>query len=464
MKKPDFPKSRGNSSLREILFVLAAFVILVGAAVTVGLLQGNAFKESWAPPEGTGNQRPAKLPGGVPHQPPVTAHAAGTRPDPLLAREGEQTYNAFCVACHQPEATGKVGFAPSIRNRDFVALASDDFIRNTIRMGRPGTAMVSWAHLSDRQIDGIIAYLHTARDYQHVDIPVDPNRKHPGDALEGRTTYLTYCAACHGADGSGYAAGGSGPGIGLAGFLAVASDDYIFQTVKHGRIGTPMRSFMGPEGLANLSEEEIGNVIAYLRTLKPGTEIAALTAGEQSTGEQHFNINCVACHQSGGVGKTGFAPSIRNRDFLAIASDDFIRQTIRSGRPGTAMLARPDLSDEVVTGIISYLRSAPVANAVVIEVDPARKYPGSAADGHEKFNLYCAACHGPKGTGYASGGSGPAIGLTGFLSAASDDYIFQTVRHGRIGTAMRPFMGPEGIANLSEKDVSDIISFLRTLN
>ena len=433
-----------------VIFVIAAILVGIGAiAVRVAKPGSNRPRPDIAkkttPPKQSIKTRAPK---------PTTY-----RPDPVLAREGEQLYNAFCASCHQPGATGLVGLAPSIRNRDFLALAGDEFVRNTIRMGRPGTAMVPWSHLSDGQIDGILAYLHTARDYHPVDYQVDHTKKHTGDAVRGKTTYQTYCASCHGPEGAGYAAGGSGPGIGLAGFLAVASDDYIFKTVKHGRIGTAMRSFIGPAGLANLSEEQVGDVIAYLRSIEPTTEVAL-----PGSGHELFDINCAACHQPGGAGKPGFAPSIRNADFLAIASDDFIRQTVRSGRPSMAVPGRPDLSDDAIDKIIDYLRSVPGAAKKSIKVDPTKQYAGNTSAGHTKYATYCAACHGPEGTGYAAGGTGPAIGLGGFLSTASDDYIFQTVKHGRVGTAMRPFIGPTGLANLSPGDVSDIISYLRTLN
>ena len=55
----------------------------------------------------------------------------------------------------------------------------------------------------------------------------------------------------------------------------------------------------------------------------------------------------------------------------------------------------------------------------------------------------------------------PAIGLHGFLDVASDDYIFQTMKRGRVGTAMRPFFWASGLANLNEQDAYDIIAFLR---
>jgi mono/diheme cytochrome c family protein len=269
----------------------------------------------------------------------------------LTLAEGEGVINTNCAVCHQLGATGKVGFAPSIRNRDFLALALDEFIFKTVKGGRPGTAMPPRPDLPDAQIRGVISYLRSVPVVNPVEFAVDPYKQFHGDPEAGQGTYHSYCAPCHGEDGKGYSEGGSGPGIGMPGFLAVASDDFIFQTVKHGRIGTPMRPFMGARGLANLSEEEVHDVIAYLRSLEPEDLVAAgitFRANDPEIGRQQFDINCSSCHQIGGVGKVGFAPSIRNRDFLAIATDGFIKSTIRNGRIGTAMVARPDLSEQTV--------------------------------------------------------------------------------------------------------------------
>ncbi len=394
-----------------------------------------------------------------------------TRPEgPSFATimEGKRLYDAYCMACHQAEGMGKVGFAPFIRNRDFLGLASDDFLRRTIIAGRPGTAMASWAHLGRDRVESIIAYLRTAQEGHGTRLAAaDPNKRHPGSAQEGEGLYAVYCAACHGAGATGYAEGGSGPAIGNPTFLAIASDDYIFQTVRHGRIGTPMRSFIGAGGLANLSSHEVRSIIAYLRSERTPVETPE-AGGDPSPkkGKMHYDANCAACHQPDGVGRPGIAPSIRNRDFLAIASDEFIRQTVRKGRFGTAMLPRPDLSDQVLNDVIAYLRSIGDDRAPKVDTDPSADLAslGESAAGRAKFAVYCAACHGPEGKGYAAGGSGPGIGLAGFLSVASDDYIFQTLKHGRAGTAMRPFLGARGLANLSDQDAFDIIAYLRSLS
>ncbi len=398
----------------------------------------------------------------------ATAPPAAAAAEPVDVAHGEKLFATNCAACHQKNGEGKVGLAPSIRNRDFLALASDDFIRTTIRVGRPGTSMVARPDLSEAQLDNIVAYLRSLPVANPISWAVDTRRTITGNITAGHENFTVYCASCHGPKGEGYSAGGSGPGIGLPGFLNVACDDYIFQTIKHGRIGTPMQPFMGPTGLANLSEPEVNDIIVFLRSLQNKTPAPERphphTVSDPTTGIKLFAANCAACHQADGHGKVGLAPSIRNRDFLAIASDEFIRQTVSRGRPGTAMVPRPDLDGEPVDHIIAFLRDMPVANPVTVKVDPSRRFHGDAKAGLEQFALYCAACHGPKGEGYSAGGSGPGIGLPGFLAFASDDYIFQTVKHGRIGTPMKPFLGGGALANLTESDIHDIIAGLRSLN
>lgn len=386
------------------------------------------------------------------------------------AEKGLGIFARNCASCHQIDGAGSVGLAPSIRNRDFLALASDRFIKWTINKGRPGTAMVARPDLNHEDLTHIIGYLRSLEIENPVEIEVDWLRKLPGDPEAGDALYGLYCASCHGEHGEGYISGGSGPGIGLPGFLNIASDDYIMNTLRHGRSGTPMKTFLGAKGLANLTEQDGTDIIAHLRTdprraleFAENAPVRDARPANAVDGEKLFRANCSSCHQIGGTGLPGLAPSVRNRDFLALASDNFIQATVAQGRPGTAMVPRPDLAGSALKHIITYLRALPVVNAPDFALNPGRKCEGNPENGEALFASFCASCHGANGEGYSEGGSGPGIGLAGFLSVASDDYIFQTIKHGRIGTPMMSFMGARGLANLSESEVNDIIVYLRIL-
>lgn len=77
---------------------------------------------------------------------------------------------------------------------------------------------------------------------------------------------MNICSTCHGTSGNGYESEGAGTAIGLPGFLSKASDGFIRETIKKGRSNTRMLAFQGPDGLANLSDQEIDDVIVYLRS------------------------------------------------------------------------------------------------------------------------------------------------------------------------------------------------------
>ena len=72
-------------------------------------------------------------------------------------------------------------------------------------------------------------------------------------------------------------------------------------------------------------------------------------------------------------------------------------------------------------------------------------------------------CHGPKGNGYSAGGTGTAIGKAGFLDKVTDGFIRTTIKEGRSNTRMRGFHGANGLANLGNREIDDIIVYLRTI-
>jgi len=187
------------------------------------------------------------------------------------AAEGKRIYEQNCIYCHQADAIGKAGFAPSLTNKELLSLGSDKFFMSTIRDGRTGTGMPPFAHLGKKGIKAIVAYLRTYEKVPNRSKAVNAQAPSYGDARQGEFWFNQICVTCHGVEGKGYANGVVGTAIGNKDFLRKVSDGFIRETVKHGRSNTRMLGFTGPEGLANLKPAEIEDIIAYMRTLDKGS-------------------------------------------------------------------------------------------------------------------------------------------------------------------------------------------------
>ena len=187
--------------------------------------------------------------------------------DPALAAAGKILYNQNCSVCHQPDAIGKPGFAPSLTNQEFLRAASDTFILGTVRDGRQGTGMPPFAHLGRKDIESIVAFLRSHATEANVSEKINAQPHTEGDPRLGQVWFEQICSTCHGPQGDGYIAGGTGTAIGKVGFLSKASDGFIRETIKHGRTNTRMLGFTGPSAIAALTDKEIDDIIAYLRTV-----------------------------------------------------------------------------------------------------------------------------------------------------------------------------------------------------
>ena len=71
--------------------------------------------------------------------------------------DGAQLYETHCAACHQVNGGG-IGLPLSLSKLDNVA---DDYIRLTIRNGRPGRIMPAFEDLSEAQVNAITAYIRS---------------------------------------------------------------------------------------------------------------------------------------------------------------------------------------------------------------------------------------------------------------------------------------------------------------
>jgi len=181
------------------------------------------------------------------------------------AEEGESMFAGMCAGCHGKHGQGAVG--PALLNRDFLAAASDGYIRETIYRGRRDTAMVSWGkrlqgleQLHDHEIGDLVAFI---RSREHHEPEVLHTNITPGTPSLGKDLYAGMCAGCHGVDGEGE----HGPALNNPEFLEAATNGFLQATIAMGRQGTAMRSWAkGAQGYEELSAEQINDIVAYVRT------------------------------------------------------------------------------------------------------------------------------------------------------------------------------------------------------
>jgi cytochrome c oxidase cbb3-type subunit 3 len=191
-----------------------------------------------------------------------------------FATDPATIYGTFCAACHGPRGEGMryPGMAafPAIGNPDFLAVASDGFIRDTVTHGRPGRRMPAWGEaeggLRPEEITAVVAHV---RSFADVPAPDDagPRRWVAGDVVAGERLFADACASCHGARGEGK----EGPALANPRLLASATDTYLVETIRRGRRGTSMPAF-GSASPAHrlLGDDEIASVVRFIRTWEEG--------------------------------------------------------------------------------------------------------------------------------------------------------------------------------------------------
>jgi len=183
--------------------------------------------------------------------------------------EGASLYRQNCAVCHGVDGDGGVGIPLNLP--DFLAVASDDYLRNTLRMGRPGRIMPAFTNLDDAEIDDIIGYI---RSWSSQAAPAYNNDPLPGNPEHGKVLYEKYCTSCHSDKGHGGIGTGvtfsrpreapvMAPALDNPGFQKSVSDAMLKASLLRGRKGTPMPSIKA----FGLKEKDADDLVAYLRTL-----------------------------------------------------------------------------------------------------------------------------------------------------------------------------------------------------
>jgi cytochrome c oxidase cbb3-type subunit 3/ubiquinol-cytochrome c reductase cytochrome c subunit len=182
------------------------------------------------------------------------------RPALLVETHGGELYERMCAVCHGRSGEGyKADNAPAIAHPDFLASATDAYLREAIAHGRAGSTMSAWGAerggpLVAADVDAVVAFMRSWDRGERVELD---SAEPKGDAARGEGTYARSCASCHGARG----VSGSAVHIGDPGLLASASDGFLRYAIQKGRAGTAMPPFA-----STLGKDAIEDVLTLLRS------------------------------------------------------------------------------------------------------------------------------------------------------------------------------------------------------
>ena len=301
----------------------------------------------------------------------------------------------------------------------------------------------------------------------HSHIPV------PAIALfrRGRQLYAdSKCAACHRVEGAGGDRGPDLSWVGLAGFRADWYTDHSTRSMQAAE------SDPWATGFTPLADDEVSAVDEYLHALVGAPR---LLEGKSLAHE----LGCRGCHRIGGVGGDD-GPELSDVGRKAVADLDFSRvpgkRTLRNWLrqhfldparvvPGSRMpnlhLSEPQADSLTVYMLSLRDRTIPEAAAPRDRVRGARLDEREfATDGESLYGVFCAACHGPRGSGRRFGNpevTFPAIGNPDFLAVTDVEQLRRTITAGRPGRPMPAWGTKDG--GLRPEEIVALATYLESL-
>ncbi len=188
-----------------------------------------------------------------------------------------------CAGCHG--VNGKLGPAPPLNDKLFLALIPDAELKRLITAGRAGTLMPAFASsqggpLLDEQVDVLAKGIKErwgpiepapSRAPPYLLARAEPGSTKDADSEAGAKVFSRACATCHGANGQGDERAGTTVGaINDPDFLTLISDQALRRYIITGRPDLGMPSYADPDGRADgfqpLSAQDVANITALLAT------------------------------------------------------------------------------------------------------------------------------------------------------------------------------------------------------
>jgi cytochrome c oxidase cbb3-type subunit 3 len=172
--------------------------------------------------------------------------------DPEAMGTARTLYANYCAACHGSDARGGPGF-PNLTDQDWLWGGEPELVLGSISGGRIG-AMPGWeAVLGTTGVDEVTAYV----------LGLSAGGALGPAAAAGQEKYMTFCVACHGADGTGNQALGA-PNLTDGEWLYGGDEAAVRQSIAQGRQGQM------PAHEALLGPDRVRLLAAYVLKLSSG--------------------------------------------------------------------------------------------------------------------------------------------------------------------------------------------------
>lgn len=174
------------------------------------------------------------------------------------AADGKELYLKNCSSCHGNEGEG--GKGPALNKEGLLTIATEMYFIKSIFYGRPTRGCPPRKDLYKDEVVSIASFIKSWQ--KDKSITVSERRVEAAPSERGKEIF-PICVGCHDTDG----AGAMGPSLIDPGFQASASDAFLRGTIMYGREGTPMGGFSKEKTTLGLTEEDIDELIAYIRYL-----------------------------------------------------------------------------------------------------------------------------------------------------------------------------------------------------
>lgn len=120
----------------------------------------------------------------------------------------------------------------------------------------------------------------------------------------------------------------------------------------------------------------------------------------------------------------------------------------------------PRLTERDLQNLVAFIRNWQTKE---MNLEAPQTISGNLENGKKLYNLYCLSCHGEAGSGKFK--MGTALANQQYLHYTTDKQIWISTAYGREDTRMGPSLkGLEGVRQLKKEDITDIITYIRSLN